>query len=326
MTPVVSVVIPTYRRELLLRRCLAALLTQENTPGPVEIIVVDDGISPDTRKLVEWLAAQRTPEQPELRYAPQRQDARGPAAARNTGWRLARAPVVAFTDDDTIPAADWLSQGLRAMKNNAAAAAGHVTVPLPPVPTDWERNTAGLDGAEFVTANCFVRRDVLSAIGGFDERFKRAWREDSDLYFSMLEARQRVVRAVRAVVVHPVRPAPRGVSLRLQRNMFFDALLYKKHPWLYRQKISARPPIRYYATFLGLLTGIVAVATGHPLVAIAGFGFWLWQTVCFASRRLRGTSRAPGDVIDMAVTSAAIPPLAVYWRLAGAWHFRVAFL
>jgi GT2 family glycosyltransferase len=325
MTPAVSVVVPTYRRELLLRRCLTALAAQENVPGSFEIIVVDDGRSADTRKLVEWFARQCA-EPPQVRYAPQRDGVRGPAAARNAGWRLARASIVAFTDDDTIPAPDWLNQGLQAMENGAAAAAGRVTVPLPEVPTDWERNTAGLDGAEFVTANCFVRREVLSAMGGFDERFTRAWREDSDLYFSLLEARQQVVRAPSALVVHPVRPAPRGVSLRVQKNMFFDALLYKKHCWLYRHKISARPPLHYYASLLALLAAGIAAATGHALIATAALVIWLWQTARFALRRLQGTSRAPLDVLDMAITSAAIPPIAVYWRLAGAWHFRVPFL
>lgn len=325
-TPAVSVVIPTYRRELLLRRCLAALIEQQQVPGQYEIVVVDDGRSSDTRKLVEWLAGATSAEGPELHYVPQRQGARGPAAARNTGWRAARAPIIAFTDDDTIPAPGWLREGMAAMAGGAAAAAGHVTVPLPAVPTDWERNTAGLDGAEFVTANCFVRRDVLSALGGFDERFTRAWREDSDLYFSLIEARQIVVRAPRALVQHPVRPAPPGVSLRLQRNVFFDALLYKKHPWLYREKISPAPPLRYYLTTLSLAAGVAFAAFDHPWLAAACLAGWMALTARFALRRLRGTSRAPLDVADMAITSAVIPPLAVWWRLAGAWHFRVAFL
>ena len=325
-TPALSVVIPTYRRELLLRRCLTALLEQRQVPGRYEIVVVDDGRSTDTRKLIEWMTAACAAESPDVRYVPQREGVRGPAAARNTGWRAALAPLVAFTDDDTIPAPNWLCEGMAAMADGAAAAAGHVTVPLPAVPTDWERNTAGLDGAEFVTANCFVRRDVLSALGGFDERFTRAWREDSDLYFSLLEARQIVVRAPRAVVQHPARPAPPGVSLRVQKNIFFDALLYKKHPWLYRRKISSAPPLRYYLTLLSLVSAGASAAFGHAWLAAACLAVWLALTARFTIRRLRGTSRAPRDVADMVITSAAIPAVAVYWRLAGAWHFRVAFL
>jgi hypothetical protein len=49
-------------------------------------------------------------------------------------------------------------------------------------------------------------------------------------------------------------------------------------------------------------------------------------TGAFMARRLRGTSRRPAHVAEMAVTSAVIPPLAVYWRLRGAFVHRVRFL
>ena len=55
-------------------------------------------------------------------------------------------------------------------------------MPLPLQPTDYELNAAGLQRSEFVTANCFYRRAALAAAGGFDERFRAPWREDSDLY------------------------------------------------------------------------------------------------------------------------------------------------
>jgi len=45
----------------------------------------------------------------------------------------------------------------------------------------------------------------------------------------------------------------------------------------------------------------------------------------FCARRLRGTSRSPGHVAEMVATSALIPPLSVFWRLFGAWKFRVPF-
>src|SRR5690606_30571680 len=112
----------------------------------------------------------------------------GPAAARNVGWRAARCEVVAFTDDDCIPDPGWLAAGTRAVEQGFAAATGRVVVPLPDAPTDYERDAAGLARAEFVTANCFCRRSVLEALGGFDERFSAAWREDSDLHFALLRA------------------------------------------------------------------------------------------------------------------------------------------
>ncbi len=87
--------------------------------------------------------------------------------------------------------------------------------------TDYELNARNLVRSEFVTANCFYRKQALEAVGGFDERFRMAWREDSDLFFSLLERSNgsgpsAFVQAPDAVVVHPVRPAGWGVSISQQ--------------------------------------------------------------------------------------------------------------
>jgi hypothetical protein len=325
MSVAVSIVVPTYRRDALLRRCLDAILAQHLDLADAELIVVDDGRSPSTRALVGSFAALHAA--PRLRYVHPPTGARGPAAARNAGWRAAEGAIIAFTDDDTVPARDWLAAGMQAIApEDVTAAWGRVKVPVPTRPSDWERNVARLDGAEFLTANLFVRRGVLAAVGGFDERFKRAWREDSDLWFTLLErGGGRVVHAPDALVLHPVRSARWGVSLGLQKNMLFDALLYKKHPRLYRQQIAARPPLRYYFVVAALVIALAGAALGFErAAAIAGAG-WLAFTLAFAAQRLRGTRKSPGHVGEMIVTSAAIPPLAVFWRLAGAARFRVLF-
>ena len=65
-----------------------------------------------------------------------------------------------------------------------------LTVPLPEHrrPTDWERTVAGLADARWATADMAYRREALAAVGGFDERFPRAYREDSDLALRVLDA------------------------------------------------------------------------------------------------------------------------------------------
>lgn len=328
MNPLVSVVIPTYRRPDMLRRCLESVLGQHPAPEAYEVIVVDDGHSDDTRRQLAAIARDmaRRGNNCELRYLCPPPGQGGPAAARNAGWRAARGAIIAFTDDDTIPAPDWLMAGLEAMAEpDIAAVWGYVLVPLRAQPTDAERNIAGLDGAEFVTANCFVRRAALLRVNGFDERFKRPWREDSDLYFTLLENGERVVQAGKPLVIHPARQAPATQCLRLHRNLYFEALLYKKHRRLYREKIAARPPLRYYLTVLLLLVALVALFAGAPGWALGAAIGWLALTAQFARQRLHGLSRAWGERIGVALTSALIPPLAVFWRLAGAWHFRVPF-
>jgi glycosyltransferase involved in cell wall biosynthesis len=317
-----SVVVPTYRRPDLLDRCLEALAKQEIDPSGFEIIVADDAASEATRRQVEgWAGRSPIP----IRYAGPAAS-RGPAAARNAGWRAARGEVVAFTDDDCLPEPRWLSEGIAALADGAAAASGPVVVPIPERPTDYERDAAGLERAEFVTANCFVRRDVLEAVGGFDERYAAAWREDSDLQFTLLARGHRIVRAPRAVVVHPVRPAPWGISLRQQRKSQFNALLFKKFPDLYRRRIRSSPPWDYYAIVASLATAATAWLAGPRGVLPAAVALWGALTARFCARRLRRNSLAPGHVAEMVVTSALIPPLSVFWRLYGAFKFRVFFL
>ena len=331
MTIQVSVVVPTHGRPELLHRCLAALLRQAFDPAAYEIIVADDAASPQTRQVVDCIAAHAAAAGPHtaLRYLPVTQ-AHGPAAARNAGWRAARGQIVAFTDDDCLPEPGWLAAAWRIFNqdgsDDVAAASGCTRVPVPPIPTDYERNATGLGTAEFVTANCFCRRDVLAATGGFDERFTAAWREDSDLYFRLLEEGRRVVHAPDAVVVHPIRPAPWAISLRQQRKSLFNALLYKKHPALYRRLIQPAPPWHYYRIVAALLASGIGVLRGLRPVAAGGICAWLWLTARFCAGRLRGTSHAPGHVAEMIVTSALIPPIAVFWRIRGAIKFRVVFL
>jgi hypothetical protein len=202
---------------------------------------------------------------------------------------------------------------------------GGIVVPLSERPTDHELTTKGLEQSPCATANCFYRRDALAAVGGFDERFTAAWREDSDLEFTLLEQGHRLTACERAVVMHPARPAPWGVSLSQQRNNLFNALLYKKHPALYRTRLQAQPPWRYYAA-VGALAGALAGAFLSPPVMTAGFAVWLGLTADFCRRRLQSTSRRASHVAEMITTSALIPPIAIFWRLTGAVRYRVPFL
>jgi glycosyltransferase involved in cell wall biosynthesis len=327
--PRVSVVVPTYQRPELLQRCLDALARQRMPAGSYEVIVVDDGRSDETREQVLALRA-RWPSGT-LTYLRPPSGGRGPAQARNCGWRAARAALVAFTDDDTQPQEDWLVQGVSALRRAPALSAlgGRVVVPRragDAPPSDHERMTRGLETARFVTANAFVRRDALEWVGGFDERFTRAWREDSDLQFRLEHEVGPVGRCDSAVVLHPVREEPWGVSLRTQKNVYFDALLYRKHPRRYRREIRRIPPWDHYVVVLCMLLALGAVLAQRGTLAVAPGVLALGLVARLSLQRLRGASHAPAHVVEMVATSALIPFLSVWWRLRGAWHFRTWFV
>lgn len=319
--PRCSVVVPTYRRHELLRRCLVALADQRLSATEYEVIVADDANNPSTRALVEALAGAtgRT-----FRYVAVAGAAHGPAAARNRGWRATRGAVIAFTDDDTIPDPDWLSEGLGAL-HDLDAAWGRIDVPLGDTPTDYERDAAGLADAGFVTANCFCTREALARVGGFDERYRAAWREDSDLFFRLLEHGMRVARVPRAAVRHPVRPARWGVSVRQQRKSRYDALLWREHRDLFERYVHPARPTAYYPIVVALGAAAGAAVAGRRTASAAAFALWGGLTARFTARRLRGTSHAPAHVAEMVATSMVIPPLSLFWRLWGAVEFRTWF-
>ncbi len=149
-------------------------------------------------------------------------EARGPAAARNTGLRAVTEPWVVFVDDDVQVGPHWCAQLQRDLDEatpDTAGVPGVITVPLPGGrrPTDWERGTAGLARARWITADMAYRTDVLRRAGGFDERFPRAHREDADLALRLLGAGWRIRRG-RRTTLHPVRAASRWASVRTQRG------------------------------------------------------------------------------------------------------------
>ncbi len=251
---------------------------------------------------------------------------KGPATARNFGWQHTVSPLIAFTDDDCVPDTNWLTSLIRAYQGESLAAfTGTIKVPVTDKPTDFARNTANLESAAFVTANCCITREALLLTGGFDERFLMAWREDSDLEFKLLSHKVPVTRVETALVVHPVREAPWGVSIKEQHKGIFNALLYKKFPALYRSKIQPSPAWNYYFIIIALIIFLAGIVTHDSRLIIPSFLVWLYLMIRFIQKRLSGTSHSIRHVSEMIVTSFAIPFLSVYWQLYGAIKYRVLF-
>jgi glycosyltransferase involved in cell wall biosynthesis len=315
----ISVVIPTYNRLNLLCNCLDALNRQSLNANDFEVIVVNDGPNEHIFKALDDLRDHYT-----FRLLVRgTAEKKGPAAARNLGWLLASGQLIAFTDDDCLPGTNWLTGFLEGYQNQELIAySGKTVVPLDPEPTDFALNTARLSEAEFITANCACTKAALLKVGGFDERFSMAWREDSDLEFKLLLAQVPLYRNEKAVVVHPVRQAPWGVSLKEQRKGIFDVLLFKKYPTLYRQKIQKSPLWNYY---LIVLLGTLALLTAvwrHDILSKSMLLCMFLIIVSFAYQRLRKSSRSGSHVAEMLFTSLFIPFLSVYYRIYGSIRYR----
>lgn len=319
----ISVVIPTYKRPDLLVKCLTALSTQELDKSAFEVIVVSDGPDQLTQyRLARWLNKRKI----NIRYL-HTHEKKGPAAARNLGWLHAKAPLIAFTDDDCIPDKKWIKSFLSSFhKENYIAFSGCTKVPLNDSPSDFAANTANLEHAEFITANCACTKRGLIKAGGFDERFKLAWREDSDLQFNLLLQHIPIIHLPDALVTHPVRAVKWGISIREQKKGLYDALLFKKYPQLYKSKVSAKPLFNNY-----LIISLWAIF----LTSIYFNSYYLAKTaivlllICigrFIYKRLKNTNKSLNHILEMLLTSIVIPFLSVFWRIYGAIKFRVFFI
>src|SRR3546814_267097 len=110
----ITVVAPTYQRADRLERLLRALEAQDHPRDRFEVVVVDDASTDATPQVLT--AAQ---ERAQIQLTVLRQATNGgPAPGRNAGWRAARAPVVAFIDDDCTPEPGWVAALARAFARN----------------------------------------------------------------------------------------------------------------------------------------------------------------------------------------------------------------
>jgi len=208
----ISIVIPTYDRPAALARCLAGVAAMAGADGDLEVIVVNDGGVPPPAATVERLR-----ERIDLTVVAQPR--RGPAAARNAGAARARQPVVAFLDDDCVPAAGWLT-ALTArfaahpdVAGAALAVGGRTVNGLPDNPFSsasqllidylYDYHNAGGATPRFLASNNVAfPRDALLAIGGFDTGFPRAAGEDRELCDRWTRHGHRLTFAPEAVVHH----------------------------------------------------------------------------------------------------------------------------
>jgi len=318
-----DVVIPTVGRASL-ARLLDALAAQPG-PRPERIWLVDDRLAPITASLTSHSEAKGAVIE---RVTLLRSGGRGPAAARNVGWRESSAEWIVFLDDDVVPPDGWteaLVADLAAAGRRVGGVQGRIVVPLPSErrPTDWERNVKGLERARWATADMAYRRAALLQAGGFDERFRRNYREDADLGLRIVDAGWTIARG-RRTIVHPVGASGPWISLRAQDGNADDALMRALHGRDWRARAGAPPGRlpRHALTATAAALSLVALPFRRPQTAKAAAALWAVGTLELATRRIAPGPKTPKELATMLATSALMPFAATGQRLRG--HARVA--
>ncbi len=260
-TPLFSVIIPTFNRKETLVECLCSLGLQSLDAGRFEVIVVDDGSTDGTEAAVRAASGGLGPRITFLRQAQQ-----GPGSARNLGARSAAGSILAFTEDDVRIDARWLERAEGYFADGSVSAVEGRTL-LGEASDDLRLLETGRQ-LGFVPCNWFVRAVEFLSVGGyrpeyFDAATKLYFREDADFGFRLLESGKRVLFADDVLVTHPALYRSGSDFLRHARRYYFDALLYREHPQLYRSMIEVKR-----------LAGVTIRRPFHYLCAvyIAGLG------------------------------------------------------
>jgi glycosyltransferase involved in cell wall biosynthesis len=224
----VSVVVPAWNAERRIAGVIGAIRAQTGLGQEPEAIVVDDGSEDRTAEEASRAGARVL-----------RQANRGPAAARNAGWRAAAGEIVFFTDSDCLPCRDWMVRLLPSFADaGVGAAGGSYTIGNPRsllarcVQEEIALRHKRMKGeVRFLGSfNLAVRREVLEETGGFDPAYRRASGEDNDLSYRIRKRGYRLLFDPLACVehLHPERLA-RYLSEQA-RHGYWRMKLYRDHP------------------------------------------------------------------------------------------------
>ncbi len=216
--PKASIVIATYNGEKTLRRVLDGML-KLNYPAGYEVIVVNDGSTDGTRKLMQSFSKEKL-----IKFIDFKKN-QGVVTARNAGIAKARFEIVVNMDHDCIPEKGWLKGMIEPFKDNKVGIVSGY-------------------GKYGGTSTAF-RKELLERVGCYDKRY-RYFREDTDLSFSIMDLGYDFVQVKRMYEHDHEEIAPEGLFqmagyvVKRWKHHMNDVLLYKKHPKLAGEFLDVR--------------------------------------------------------------------------------------
>jgi hypothetical protein len=298
------VAVASHERPVRLRWLLDALEAQTLDRGRFEVVVVHDSRGEETARAVAEHPLRVAGALRDVRVAPS-----NAARKRNLAWRAARAPLVAFTDDDCRPAPDWLERLLAAAREgNDGVVVQGATRPDP----DEEAVLRGSPWARTVsvdpptpwaeTCNVAYPRALLERLGGLDEGLSIG--EDTDLAQRALAAGARVVAAPDALVHHAVEAPWLWPAVRTARRWADMAAVVRRHPGL-RRELPGRVWLRREHAALALAGAGAAVARRHRLAGAALAAPWVALSMSHRGAGPRGLARSALELPGRATIDAA---------------------
>lgn len=284
----ISVVVPTFNRREIVKRCLSTLFAQTLAPSRFEIIVVVDGSSDGTAEALRELKAPcefRVIEQQNL----------GLAGARNKGYRAAAANLVLFLDDDMLADPDLVAAHLashRQCSRIVAFGAIYLSSDSPPCLAaecfnreigafylERKRNPQReWQMADCVFGNASLARELLEQAGGFDAAFRM--REDLELGIRLFGSGVQARYIEGAIAYQYIEKSAADLVRDAEAFAVADVMFARKHPhalvkgqlkWLEKESPRKRRTLQMAASvpwFVDLLLGPVC-AVGDAFARVS---------------------------------------------------------
>lgn len=262
MAPLISVIIPTYNRRVILEKSLKALARQTLPADQYEIILIDDGSTDGTKEMV---ASLEMPCSLTYRY----QERRGPAAARNHGIRLAQAELIVFIDSDIVVTEEFLAAHLAAHRTSENLIGHGPVIHTDNLedPTSASMKITDISRAFFATGNVSIRRRHLIEAGLFDEDFVEYGWEDLELGIRL---RKRGLRATKV-------PAAKGYHYKKRLQ------LKDLDEWCRREVERGHTAVIFYRK--------VPTFSVRMMTLLTPVAFWLDRLLTVGSWHNRPTGR-----------------------------------
>lgn len=293
--PTVTVIIPTYNRAPSLAGTLASISRQEYPPERLDVLVVDNSSVDATEDVVRAAAAQS---KFKIRYF--RKENRGPAASRNFAIGRSSGEILAFTDSDCQMPPDWVARAVQHFHVGVGFVAGPVR------PINHPERLPGFFAHQvdhrkedfiYATANVFYRREIVRAVGGFNESFGAyPWGtpvggEDTDLAWRVKRAGYQAAFVPDLPVYHEattlpiktwlVEPIRAQILPRLVRD------LPELRSGLWRRYFLSRSSALYDVAAIGAVS---AFAMRRPALLALALP-WLWDQRSMIERDIRVPKR-----------------------------------
>jgi cellulose synthase/poly-beta-1,6-N-acetylglucosamine synthase-like glycosyltransferase len=285
----ISVVVPARNAAGTMGSCLEGLLEQSVPRDLYRVIVVDDGSTDDTGRVVQGSGV-------ELIAQPHE----GPAAARNRGVGASRGAIVLFTDADCVPGENWIQEMVQPFEDPEIVGVKGVyrtrqrgIVPRF-VQCEYEERyelMARQRWIDFIdTYSAGYRREVFLAEGGFDTRYPNASVEDQELSFRLAERGYKMVFNPGAAVYHQ-HPETLMAYFRRKFNIgYWKVRVLRRHPGKAVSDSHTPQSLKVQMGFAFIMVPLLALLCLRPffwyLSLLAGVLFLL-SVVPFSVKALR---------------------------------------